>query len=243
MRSKRRCKRTGLDSSSRRPMAYSITTSSSNPTSSTIFFAAQGLMTFKLTFRVSTYNAHPAISTCHSERDHTYTRLLVKLDWKFHRLDELELLVRETPVLVRRRSFEESYIEVERQTTLYQGHVAFCTYRRQPYCPTYVNEAVEETPSRWTMRRANRGNFRPRLRVCGHEAPVPRSFQRPLPVRLGESRMWYMGPSRERKRHDDRERKKPYDDRSRSRERDRRQRRSRSRSRSPYSRRRRSDDH
>jgi hypothetical protein len=41
--------------SSRRPMAYSTTTSSSNPTSSVTFWAIQGLMTDKLIFRMSTF--------------------------------------------------------------------------------------------------------------------------------------------------------------------------------------------
>jgi len=45
---------TGWDSSSRSPMAYSMRTSSSKPTSSTTFLATQGRMTCKLTLRIST---------------------------------------------------------------------------------------------------------------------------------------------------------------------------------------------
>ena len=46
---------TGCCSSSRRPIAYSTTTSSSIPMSSTIFLAIHGLMTDKFTFLISTY--------------------------------------------------------------------------------------------------------------------------------------------------------------------------------------------
>lgn len=45
----------GWDLSSRRPMAYSIRTSSSKPTSSTTFLATQGRMTCKFTLRISTF--------------------------------------------------------------------------------------------------------------------------------------------------------------------------------------------
>lgn len=44
----------GCDSSSSNPIAYSTTTSSSMPTSSTIFFATQGRIIVTFTLRIST---------------------------------------------------------------------------------------------------------------------------------------------------------------------------------------------
>lgn len=45
----------GCESSSSSPMAYSTTTSSSNPTSSMIFLTTHGRITVKLTLRISTF--------------------------------------------------------------------------------------------------------------------------------------------------------------------------------------------
>lgn len=93
--------------SSRRPMAYSIMMSSSKPMSSVIFFAIHGRITFRLTLRMS---------TCYILYEYVFgirggcSCLFVKLGRKLHGLQEFLLLVAEARVLLRRGTFEKSYI-------------------------------------------------------------------------------------------------------------------------------------
>ena len=93
-------------------MAYSTTTSSSIPISSTIFLAIHGLMTDKFTFLISTYKKkdhqqlHPACKW-----DVSIIYLFLEFRWEFHAFEKFELLVRKSSILVSRSAFEKSLLK------------------------------------------------------------------------------------------------------------------------------------
>ena len=77
-------------------MAYSTTTSSSNPTSSTTLFAIQGLITCRFTFRMSTYR-YVLIWALNRILLDTY--LFLEFRGKFQCFKQFQLLVRKSSVL------------------------------------------------------------------------------------------------------------------------------------------------